>query len=133
MGVEVKLIHVVRNPFDNITTIFNKEPDKGLEQAIELYFAMVDTVAELKKRINGWELHEVSLESFIANPREQLAKLCSFLRVDPSQDYLDDCASIVFSSPRKTRETLDWTPVMIQIMQKAIANYPFLSEYSYES
>jgi hypothetical protein len=131
--VEMKLIHVVRNPFDNISTIFKKEAKKGLEHAIEFYLQMLSTVAEFKKATNGHELHELSLESFIADPRKQLSKLCTFLGVNSPDDYLEDCASIVFSSPRKTRESVKWSPDLIQMVQDRIVKYPFMSGYSYES
>jgi len=133
VGVDAKLIHVIRNPFDNISTIFKKEQDKGLRHAIEFYFEMADTVAEVKKTVNGQDLHEIKLESFIADSHGQLTKLCAFLGVDASEDYLRDCSSIVFSSPHKTRETVDWSPDLIELVQGTIVKYSFMTGYSYES
>ncbi|WP_206740342.1 hypothetical protein, partial [Anaplasma marginale] len=71
-------------------------------------------------------------ESLIADPRKVLRELCIFLNVEPHNDYLDDCASIVFKSPRQTRFNIDWPEDSIELVKKQMAQFDFLKGYSYQ-
>ncbi len=133
-GVKNKIIHVVRNPYDNITTIKNKNLQKlPLEQCIEFYFNFTKTNARVKQEIPPENIFDLKHESLIANPKQAMTDLCRFLGVDLTESYLNDCASIVFESPRKTRFEIEWSPEMIRLVADEIKKYPFLEGYTYDS
>lgn len=126
----IKTFHVVRNPYDNISTI-SKRLNMNLEQSIEHYFSLCKTVADVKKELDSKDLFEVKHESFIDHPKELLGQMCYFLGVDAPDEYLDACAGIVFKFPRKTRHSLQWNSRLTDIVYEKMSHYPFLEGYSY--
>jgi hypothetical protein len=131
VNTKIKFIHVVRNPYDNIATISVRNKI-DLWDTIALYSSLCETIAKLKRQIDSADLYEVRFESFVEQPRIHLAALCRFLGVECSDDYLDDCASIVFKSPRKTRHRIEWNPESIAVVKDKINQFPFLSGYAYQ-
>jgi hypothetical protein len=133
---DIKFIHVIRNPYDNISTISKRTKRDGrslnLKASIEYYFSLCETVAYAKRQIEGHDLFELRHESFIDSPKTYLRKLCHFLGVEASNDYLDDCASIVFKSPHKSRYDTQWSRELIDTVKYKIDKFPFLQGYSYE-
>ena len=132
VGIEIKFIHVVRNPYDNISTLFLKSKGRDLSECIDYYFSMADGVADLKKRIADREIVDVLHESVIHDPVCSLRNLCGFLGVDAPRDYLDDCASVVFDSPHKTRRNAPWNAELVEVVGKKMKGYPFLAGYSFD-
>lgn len=74
---ELKFIHVVRNPYDNIATISQKTPKLGgsLEQSIEHYFYLCKINHEFKNSLDSTELIEFKQESFIESPQIYLRNI----------------------------------------------------------
>ena len=72
-------------------------------------------------------------EDVIANPKKQLKKLCRFLEVTCSEDYLNDCSSIIYKSTSKTRTTIAWKDAQKREIEQAIKDIPFLRRYTFES
>ena len=131
VDVPIKFIHVVRNPYDNITTmIARKKAD--LDYGINSYLTKCKTVAYLKTQVKEQDILDVRHESLIDDPKAVLRQLCEFLEVEINQQYLDDCASIVFKSPKKTRFTYQWDDASIELVRKNIEQYDFLRGYSYD-
>lgn len=71
-------------------------------------------------------------EDTIKNPKQTLGKLCRFLQVTCTEDYLRDCAGIVYKKPSKSRLTMVWTEDTKRYVLKKIAKIPFLKEYSFD-
>ena len=62
-----------------------------------------------------------------------LRELYQFLGIEPPEDYLDDCAAIVYESPNKSRHGADWNEELIDLVNKEIARFSFLHGYSYDN
>lgn len=132
----LKFIHVYRNPYDNITTMFkNKDRKKtkllDFEGTINYYFDLCEIINTLKKNIPTQDIFDLQHESLIHNPQKALQELCHFLDIEPTNEYLNDCASIVFKSPRKTRETIQWSEEQIELVKSKMIDFDFLQEYCY--
>ena len=120
IGINPKLIHVMRNPFDNITTIsFRGRMD--LEEAIIRYFTYCAYVMKVKGLVNEKNWFEFKHESFVAHPKLLLTKILEFLGQPPSKKYLCDCASIILKAPHKSRMEGLWTRDLIHRVQNEIA------------
>jgi hypothetical protein len=131
VDVETRFVHVVRNPFDNITTIFEKTmADRGLEAAVEEYLRLCATVDTIRRRLGPAVVLDVRHEALLAEPRDELRTVCHFVGLEAADDYLDDCADILFPSPRRTREHVDWPPALVERVSEAISRYEFLKGYS---
>lgn len=131
LGVHIKYLHVYRNPYDNITTMFKKGKE-SLEKTVEIYFSHVEAVCKNRDRINVEDILDIQYEKFIHDPKNILEKICEFVGVKASLEYLDDCASIVYKLPHKSRYDIDWPPALINQVKEKINNYDFLCEYSYD-
>jgi sulfotransferase family protein len=136
VAVEIKFVHVVRNPYDNIATMHKRalEHDRNaaLRTAVADYFSRCEMNAELKELLGSSAVLDARHESFIEDPRSALRRLCGFLDLGYTEDYLEDCASIVFGAPRKSRHDVGWSAASLDAVRTGIGRFDFLKGYSYE-
>ena len=71
-------------------------------------------------------------EDFVSAPKEKLRAMVAFYGLDCTDDYLNSCASIVFSSPQQTRRKVRWTDAQIANVAQAIGKYPWLEGYDFD-
>lgn len=112
-----------------------KRNSPNLRFAIDYYFSLCENATNLKTKVKSLDRIDwidIKHESLIDNTKYWLTILCEFLGQYPLDNWLDDCASIVFKSPRKTRYELVWSSEIINRIKKGIEKYPFLSGYDYE-
>ena len=136
---EIRIIHVIRNPFDCITTKARRttkrplEVDEAtLERISEMYFANIEKVEKIKKEIT-YSVFDLYFELFLKNPREVLSSLCAYLELPVDDDYLDACLGIIVGTPHKSRHDIDWPVRLIERIETEIAKFELLSEYGYAS
>jgi hypothetical protein len=137
LPVPIRIIHVVRNPFDNIVTRAMQGHDVQLEptperirEQIDLHFAQT----ELNQRLildQDYTVHTIRHEELVLNPKEVLTDLCQFLEMEAPESWIDACANVVFESPRKTRSIYPFNSEEIGLIQNQINNYPFLKGYTF--
>lgn len=131
VGLPLRLVHVVRNPYDTIAAL-SRDLQVGLPQAAQMFFQMAASVAALKGRVGQDEMIDLRHEDLIADPRQTLSRLCGFLGQPAPADYLDACAGIVFASPHQSRREAQWPEGLREDIQAAMRQFPFLAGYSYE-
>jgi hypothetical protein len=127
LDLPLRFVHVIRNPYDNVATL-SRQPEHTLESALADYTQLADAVGAFLVRDEESVL-TVRHESLIADPKAELRGLCRFLGVDAEPAYVDACAAIVFPAPRRTRESVTWTPAAIAALDELIARHPHLSGY----
>jgi hypothetical protein len=132
VGIPVRIIHVVRNPYDNISTMSMRN-GRGLEKNLDTYFSLCDCIAGLIARSPQLSLTTVRHEDIIQEPAENLRRLCRKLGLTCPADYLNDCASIVFRAPSRTRLRVDWPHDLVQLVETRMAKIPFLQGYGFAS
>jgi sulfotransferase family protein len=132
IATELKFIHVIRNPYDVLATMMRRSPRKTLDTHIEVFFKLCASVKTLKNQLQPAEMFDVRLESFIEDPKLCLEHLCAFLNVKAESPYLEDCASIVFKSPKKSRCDIEWSPEAIAKVSERMGSFSFLSGYAYD-
>lgn len=132
VAVPIKFIHLIRNPFDNIASMAQKTSRADLQGTIDRYFRLAEGVEALKGKMSEGDLFEVRLEDFIATPKPVLKNLCDFLGLGIEGTYLEDCAAIVFGSPRLVRNDVEWTPEQIQEVLERSQKFSFLGGYGFE-
>jgi hypothetical protein len=136
IGTRIGFIHVIRNPYDNISTMLRRAQEK--EQQVELrdcinrYFFLCHAVSAVKDQIPNRDWFELRHEAFIGSPQTHLQELCHFLGVEASEDYLNSCASIVYRSPHKSRHKIRWSREFIQEVERRIHGFSFLQGYAFE-
>ena len=130
--VPLRLIHVTRNPFDNIATIAARR-SWSVEEAARTYFSLCDAVAGTLRRCDSSEVLHLRHEDMIAAPVERLQGMCQFVGIVPSRSYLADCAGIVFASPSKSRTKAGYSAEQRASIEARQARYEFLRGYTYDS
>lgn len=135
VGMDIKYIHITRNPYDNISTIAQKTPklNYDLRKSIEHYFYLCEVNSAFKQTLNPEQIIEMKHEDFLNNPQVYLKNICTFLGVEATETYLEDCASIVYQKQNKSRYKANFTPEMLELIQSKIANFDFLQGYTYDS
>lgn len=131
VGLPLRLVHVVRNPYDNIATLASKH-FLTLVQAAQLYFQLASSVAAIKGRVGEDEIIDVRHEDLISDPRQTMARLCAFMGQEAAPDYLDDCAGIVYASPHQSRHEAQWPDGLRDQIGAAIRQFPYLAGYCYD-
>ena len=132
LNVPLKLLHVIRNPYDNISTICRRRRGHDLAAAVDFYFRLCETNAQVRQLVDAKHVIEIRLESVIEDPRRALRELCAFVGVEPSNDYLEACSSIVFKSPRRSRHDVQWSDELKRTVADQIERFPFLHGYRYD-
>lgn len=130
--VPIRIIHVVRNPFDNIATIARRG-ELSIKEAMERYFSLASTNARLLESSSPVESVTLRHEDMVAKPEENLARLVDFVGLEADQPYLSDCARIVFTKPSRSRNQVQWNDGLVDVIQAQIERHSFLRGYTFES
>ena len=138
--IPVKYVHVVRNPYDNISTmlrdgVFDWRTNgrgRDLHRSIEDYFSLCEAMRRFEERTDPKDIFEVRHEEIVADPGGALGRLCAFLGLDAPEDYLRDCAGMVFRAPSRSRSKVEWSAGEIELVRERAEEFRFLRGYSYE-
>ncbi|MEY2567263.1 MAG: hypothetical protein QOE35_1792 [Actinomycetota bacterium] len=128
--VPLRVVHVVRNPFDNISTMAERG-HTDLEGAARAYFSLADGVEGLRTRLEPSELLDLRHEDLIADPAATLATLAGFMQIEADEAWATACAGILFAAPRRTRERAPWTHDLVESTSAEMADRPLLRDYSF--
>jgi hypothetical protein len=129
--VPLRLIHVVRNPFDNIAAISIRH-GLSLEESVEFYFSHCVTTAGLDALSDPSRSITIRHEAMISDPRADLSRLCAFLDLELYPGYLEDCCRVVFTSPTFTRRKVSWSPALVRDVETRARAFSFLDGYEFE-
>lgn len=142
LGPALRFVHVVRNPFDNIATIWSKGVERFAPGIVRLsgdalpdsvaYYEALNRGVEGMRAVLGDRLLDVAHEDLIANPPRELSRICRHLGLEPMPDYLAACAGIVFERPHRSRHDAPWTPALVARVRQHAERIPVLERYSFE-
>ena len=88
-------------------------------------------VVNLMKRSSD-DVITIYSEDMIKNPIKELKRLCQFLSVSCSKDYVKDCSSIVKKTPSKSRYEIIWNNKAKSILNELIEKTPLLQRYKFD-
>lgn len=132
-----RFINVVRNPLDSIATTFTKThprpketTQEHLRREIANYFARCSAVRAVSEHFGPDNLLHAHHEELVRDPRVQLARLCAFLSLETSDDYLESCAHIVNRKPSRTRESIRWSTDSLDRVNTGMLEFPWLHTYA---
>jgi len=148
----LKVIHVIRNPYDNIATSicyasgsnqinfgnFKKSNKifiisaKIIVGEIERYFKYFQAIVDAQKRYN-LSIVEIHNKNLVSNPQGTLLKMCNNLGVTCSDNYLEICSNKIYKTESRTRHMIKWTNEQLTMIQQNIEKYDSLKGYSYDS
>jgi hypothetical protein len=131
VGVPIKVLHVTRNPFDNIATEARRH-EMSLSEATTWYEEISTAIERVRPLLGTSELLDVRYESFAADPKRTLSEICGFLDVEPAPAYLEACASIVWPSTNRSRDKIDWTADERRGVERLIDRFAILGSYTFD-
>ena len=150
INMPIKVIHVIRNPYDNIATIAlyshfdqrrinistTRKSNKTisikaviLDRTISCYFKLFQASESMRHQFN-LDVMDVHGKDLITNPMVIVDKMCDFLRVSCSNNYLNTVGRKIFSSESKTRYKVAWTDEQLLEIRENIQKYSALRRYS---
>ena len=151
LNFPMKVVHVIRNPYDNIATIVLylaigedefgkfKQSNKSIkvqsdivEIQIEKYFASYKAIVDATYVYN-LDVIQIHGKDFISDPKETLLKICSGLGVTCYDNYLEICNKKIYKSESRTRHLLQWTDEQLEMIQQNIDKYNSLKDYTFHS
>lgn len=134
----VRMLHVIRNPFDNIANMALRRSKSGekienqqIRKKIDLYFRMADINSALRSK-NKDRYLDIYHEEFLRHPSRELDRIIHFLGITATEEYFDNCSKIVLNAPLKKRFEIDWPPDLRKDVENRIAAYDFLRHYTFE-
>jgi len=117
-----KIIHVVRNPYDNIATMSRAIGN----EAFNLYEKLCETIDKIRKDEDVLDIYQ---ECLILHSKEQIVRMCDYLGLSTDENYLSQCAGALFDKPNMTRLNRKWTNKQLDRVNKLIDKYDWLSKY----
>ena len=149
--VPVKVIHVVRNPYDIISTRLLYADGKthkskvhatmdmkhvsphNLSMQVNRTIHVVQSVQELLQNcsLTSLEIHTADL---VVDPKHVMNNLCLFLGVDCSEEYLKKCSDKIFVRQSQTRHLVEWSEELVEkVYQMIIKPYQPFWRYTFTS
>jgi hypothetical protein len=135
VGKPLKIIHVVRNPLDNIASIILRAREKKRNcdeqffmNRIDYYFGNALMNKTLIEKFPD-KVMTVYHEDFIDQPINTLKKLLSFFDLESHNDYAEKCGRIVKKAPHLTRELVNWPEHYCDIVLEKMKFFPFFNRY----
>lgn len=124
----LRLIHVIRNPYDNIATKARRT-GTSLEYAANGYFDNVAVIGALKKR-HGNLMLDVHLDDLLAEPHQTLRSLLHHVHLgEPETAYLDACSAILFARAHRSALETTWPAPLLQHINQRLDAIDFLQRY----
>jgi hypothetical protein len=135
--VPIRVVHVTRNPYDNIATAARRHRFPSTElsvltQATNWYETSCDAVDRIRRMLEPSELLDIRYESFIEEPKVSLGELCRFVGVEPEASYLDACAGLIWPSAKRTRDDVEWSEEERRGVERLIERHELLGSYTFD-
>ena len=132
--ISLKFIFNIRDLYDIVAADFE---GRGSNDLLDIDLSIKD-IAELcennqkiLEQIDSSDVFICKNEDLIANPKLQITKLCDFLKVSASADYINACASRVINKPTNSRFKIDWSDQHKEKINSLIKKYDFLYSYDF--
>jgi hypothetical protein len=131
VGVPIRVLHIARNPFDNIASM-HRRPEVPLAEVIDHYRGVADAVDVVRSHLDASEFLGVRYESIVADPAGQMAEICRFIGVDAPEAYLAICRCIIHPAGGRSRDRLEWSTAARREVEGLIAAHATLAGYSFD-
>lgn len=101
-----------------------------LDHSMERFFRWAEGSA-IAREILGDKLLDVNGLELVQKPAETMSKICRFIEITCTDDFLQACAKVIDPKPSITRHYVVWSKEQMNRMYSVIEQYPFLSHYTF--
>jgi hypothetical protein len=107
INMPIAVIHVLRNPLDNIATMVLKGHG-NVEKSTRQWLQLNEAVETARRREDWLTWIDVQLDELVADSRAELDRVRTSLGLPSNNTWLEVAASFVSDSPSRTRTKVDW-------------------------
>jgi hypothetical protein len=137
LGLPVVVIHHVRNPWDNVASIWQWEhtrQGRDLPEVAEAYFERSDAAARgLAEAASEVRVLRTFHEDLIRDPESQMRRLLDGLRLPFDESFLGACDRFVHREPRQSRFDVPWPEGLAARIAEHAQRCDFLARYRFDS
>ncbi len=151
--IPVVALLVVRNPFDmvarkcihrlsdddlNMRELATMKKvyrdDRILKECIKMIMNHAQAIQSMKQDLKlNMTILEVHNSDYVNEPKRTVQRICDFLEVECSEEYLQACEEKAFKSTFRTRQLVEWPPELRTLMEQQMRNVRFFDRYSFDS
>jgi len=102
-----------------------------LDENIRQYFYWAKGSNKAREAFPGQVIDSPSMET-VKHPAATLRKICAFLEITCSEEYIQDCAATVDPVPSITRDFVEWSKEQKERVYEQMKEFSFLEGYSYD-
>jgi hypothetical protein len=124
VGVDVHMVHVIRDPFDTIASM-HLRGNRPLTDSVDRFFDLCATNDAIRRRRPGSVL-DVRLDDLVEAPATAVRRLVGFLGLDAPEGYVRACSEVVFETPRRSRTSIEWPDGLVTEVRRRAGRYDFL-------
>jgi len=133
----LKCLHIVRNPFDMITTDAyggNARQEQISPEVLELVSGQFFDRFDAMQRVissGHFDVRTLRYEDVLVSPADGLEKLCCWLGVDSAADWREASCRHLFRRPHTSRAQYPWSGREVEKVTERIRDYDFLRGYTF--
>ncbi len=128
VGVPLRLVHVIRNPLDVVTTMHLRSGAPIIDR-MRWYFMHLDAGLSVRAAVGEDDWLDVHLERLISDSVEQISRLTGHLGEPVHEEYLARCRKRIFNAPKFTRDLSIWPSEAKQELRFRAKLYGWLAPY----
>lgn len=135
IDLPIKFIHVIRNPFDMITTTkFRLEKKDNRKKSLNSIISSFEIMFRKANKIRKYNIDFIDVyhENVIKKPDSEIKRMLDFLDLEIYEGFIPNCKKIIYDNPNKSRYNINWTDNQIKRVNDLIQQYDFLNGYSYK-
>lgn len=149
VGVPIRVIHVVRNPYDMVATHtlylsgegghkYAASEDKKLnnpfliKQVIKQFSFRAMAVTSMTNVLD-LDVLLIRHEDLVNDPKKTMTEICEFLDIHCTADYLESCKAKTYPSISRTRDLIEWTQHLQDLVDLQIKQFHFFKGYTFNS
>lgn len=131
LGTMVRFVHVVRNPYDCISTMSSRGRI-SLRNAADEFFGLCDANARARLAIPGSQWTDIYLEELIRDPDSSIRETCRFFGQECTHSYIDSTSALIFKAPVRSSHHAQWDAGLAREVEARSKNYAWLGGYGLE-
>ena len=149
LQIPIKVLFVIRNPYDMIATALCRAAGEnntkvaaskdnpyndpiGLRREAWKVFGVAAATQDMIRTL-GLDVLMIYHEDHVQDSKGTMQRICNFLDVEYSQDYLQRCYDRAFKTLSKSRETVVWSKDVLWMVKEGIKKYPFFHRYTFNN
>ncbi len=135
VGLPIKLINTIRNPYDSIAARLEKKAhieryhnvEEAFDANVRRYVSLYKVIDPFLNRHPHFKLYN---EELIKDPKETLIRLCEYLELPVVEPWLATAMAAVFTEPHNRKDNREWLPGQKKDIElRIIDEYPYFYRY----